>query len=83
MNGPSGISKAPIWIPAIFCAGLSLLKMFLPNGAGDPAFYSFLPMCFFFAAMVQLSLWKRIEMLEEIVRDRLTEADRGSTNESD
>ncbi len=62
-------SKRAIWIPAAFCAMLSLMKMLLPNGAGDPAFYSFLPMCFFFSAIVHLSSWKRIEILEAALRE--------------
>ena len=69
-------SKISIWIPAAFCAMLSLMKMFSPNGTGDPAFYSFLPMCFFFVALVQLSLWKRIEMLETALQEKRDVTDR-------
>ncbi|MBL4771374.1 MAG: hypothetical protein JKY61_09575 [Planctomycetes bacterium] len=64
MNKSKRIPKSVIWIPAVFCALLSLMKMFMPNGAGDPSFYSFLPMCFFFVASVHHSLWQRIETLE-------------------
>jgi len=45
------------------------MKMFLPDGSGDPVFYSFLPMCFFFVAAVHHSLLKRIETLDTALRD--------------
>lgn len=64
MKESTPVSKISIWFPAAFCAILSMMKMFSPNGTGDPAFYSFLPMCFFFVALVHRSLWKRIETLE-------------------
>ncbi len=63
--------KVLIWIPAAFCALLSLMKMFSPNDAGAPAFYSFLPMCFFFAATVHLELLERIKTLEKALGDDL------------
>ncbi|MEQ8765972.1 MAG: hypothetical protein RL885_18785 [Planctomycetota bacterium] len=59
-----------IWLPAGFCAFLSLMKLFLPGDAGGPAFFSFLPMCFFFTAAMQLSLWKRIALLESALQDK-------------
>jgi len=64
MQPLSSISKIGIWTAFAFCAVLSVMKQFLPGGTGDPAFYSFLPRCFFFVGMVQLSLWKRIDSLE-------------------
>ena len=64
MRKSTQVSKILIWAPAAFCAFLSIMKMFSPDGTGDPAFYSFLPMCFFFVATVNHSLWKRIETLE-------------------
>ena len=64
MKKPTRVSKISIWTPAAFCAMLSIMKMFLPDGSGDPVFYSFLPMCFFFVAAVHHSLWKRIETLD-------------------
>ena len=67
------ISKISIWTPAAFCAILSGMKMFMPDGTGDPAFYSFLPMCFFFVAAVHHSLWKRIETLETALRENVAQ----------
>ena len=64
MKKSKPVSKILIWTPAAFCVMLSIMKMFLPDGSGDPAFYSFLPMCFFFVAAVHHSLWKRIDTLE-------------------
>lgn len=52
-----------VWVPAAFCAFLSLGKLFLPDGA-EPAFYSFLPMCFLWVGIVQLSLWRRLDALD-------------------
>lgn len=74
------LSKTSIWFAAAFCAVLSIMKMSLPDGTGDPAFYSFLPMCFFFVATVHLSLKKRIEALETALRENLakTEGTRGA-----
>lgn len=62
--------KVLIWIPAAFCALISVMKMFSPNDAGGPAFYSFLPVCFVFAANVHLEVLKRIESLESALADR-------------
>ncbi len=57
-------SKIGIWAPTAFCVFLSIMKMFSPEGSFDPAFYSFLPICFFFVGIVHQSLWTRIESLE-------------------
>ena len=56
-----------IWAPFGFCAVLTLLKQYSSGGSGDPAYYSFLPMCFFGVAAVQLSLLKRIKTLELMI----------------
>ncbi len=69
MKQSTWITKIPIWAPAVFCAVLSAMKMFAPDDAGDPAFYSFLPACFFFVAIIQSSLWRRIEVLETALRE--------------
>ena len=53
-----------IWIPFGFAAVLAGMKLFVPGGAGDPAFFSFLPMCFFFVGATQMTLLKRIKALE-------------------
>lgn len=64
------------WIPAAFCAFLSLLALIgsISTDAKwwQPAFYAFLPMCFFFvgASMSQIhrevgELRKRLGQLEQ------------------
>ena len=57
-------SKVLVWVPVIYCALLSAMKMFAPESSGDAAFYAFLPLCFFFVAVSHLSLLKRIDELE-------------------
>jgi hypothetical protein len=45
--------KLQPWLPALFCAFLSLMALFVaPLDAAKPAFYAFLPMCFFFVGAV-------------------------------
>ena len=56
--------KFHIWCPAAFAGLLTAMKLFLPDGAGGPAYYCFLPMCFVFAASAQMMLLKRLEALE-------------------
>lgn len=56
--------KFHIWFPAAFACVLTAMKLFMPDGAGDPAYNCFLPMCFVFAASAQMMLLKRIEALE-------------------
>jgi hypothetical protein len=51
-----------IWAPFAFCVLLTIIKQ--SGGAADPAYYSFLPMCFFGVGAVQLSLLKRIKAIE-------------------
>ena len=82
MRDTAGMSRSPsklgLWMPTAFCAFLSLFKLVLPD-ASDPAFYSFLPMCFFFSGVAGLVLWKRIDLLER----RLAELEGGAaTGES-
>jgi hypothetical protein len=52
------------WLPAMFCALISLMALFMPNDTGKPAVFSFLPMCFFYAGSLFLSLNNRIKLLE-------------------
>lgn len=52
-----------VWFPAGFGGFLSLTYLLLGNAAA-PAFYAFLPMCFFFSGAVQLALWRRLDALE-------------------
>lgn len=74
MKRPTRVANLiSIWTAAAFCAMLSIMKMFMPDGSGDGAFYSFLPMCFFFVAAVQHSLWKRIETLENALRENVAQ----------
>ena len=75
MKNPTNIPKTLIWLPAAFCAVLSLMKMFFPNGAGDPAFYSCLPVCFFFVAAAHHALWKRIQLLEAALDENVAESE--------
>ena len=60
--------KILIWIPTIYCAILSGMKMFAPEGSGDAAFYAFLPMCFFFTAVSHHALLEKIDELEAGVK---------------
>lgn len=60
------------WTPAAFCAFLSALALFGVTSSGDagwwePAFYSFLPMCFFFAGSSMAMMGKEIKALKEQV----------------
>jgi hypothetical protein len=64
MNKAFWKSKILIWIPTIYCAILSGMRMFAPEDSGDAAFYAFLPMCFFFTAASHLSLLKKVDELE-------------------
>ena len=56
--------RIQIWMPFAFAALLSGMKLCTPNGAGDPAFFSFLPMCFFGVAASQSAIVKRLAALE-------------------
>jgi hypothetical protein len=52
------------WIPAAFCAFLSLLALSMQigsdTGAWKPAFYCFLPMCFVFVGGATSQMQKEI-----------------------
>lgn len=64
------------WIPAAFCAFLSAIALTMqigPDaGAWKPAFYSFLPMCFFFAGAVTFQMHREIRDLRKQVADLQT-----------
>jgi hypothetical protein len=68
------------WIPAAFCAFLSLLALSMQtgsdSGAWKPAFYSFLPMCFFFVGAVTSQMQREIREL----RKQLTELQQKQVN---
>ena len=61
------VLRVQIWVPFAFANILTLIPMlYSANGTGDAAYYPFLPLCFLFAATTQLSLLKRIRVLEEV-----------------
>jgi hypothetical protein len=61
------------WVPAAFCAILSLMPLFAgssyDNGWWRPAFYAFLPMCFFFVGTVLSKMQKEIGGLRQQVAE--------------
>ena len=59
----STLMSVGAWIPFVFCAFLTLLKLTMGSSA-DPAYFSFMPMCFFFVASAQVAAHKRIGELE-------------------
>lgn len=66
------------WVPAGFCAFLSLVALFAITRDAQwwrPAFFSFLPMCFFFAGSVTFQLHREVREL----RQRVTELERSVT----
>ena len=65
------------WLPAIFCAFLSLMALFGPSVVGTSGwqitFLSFLPMCFFFVAIVTSSMERKLlELQRELAELRPT-----------
>ncbi len=59
----------PLLVPAIFCGFISFMALFMGENA-KPAFFSFLPMCFFFAAMPLIAMNKRIADLEAKLKEQ-------------
>lgn len=61
------------WIPAVFCAFLSVIALSMQIGsdswAWKPAFFCFLPMCFFFVGAATSQMQREIREL----RKQLTE----------
>jgi len=61
------------WIPAAFCAFLSLMALVMQSdsstGAWQPAFFSFLPMCFFFVGANTSAMQREIQELRKQVND--------------
>ncbi len=60
-----------LWVPFWFMAFLCAISLFVPLlmgatdiGVSGPAFYCFLPMAFYFMAMIHRSLSERIGRLE-------------------
>ena len=65
--------KVSPWIPAIFCAFLSLLALIMQlgsdSGAWKPAFFCFLPMCFFFVGTATSRMQGEIRDLRKQVAE--------------
>jgi len=62
------------WIPAVFCAFISLIALFASVRSPDsgwwrPAFFAFLPMCFFFVGSATTQMHRELREL----RQRITE----------
>jgi hypothetical protein len=61
------------WIPAAFCAFLSLLALSMQigsdSGAWKPAFFCFLPMCFFFVGGTTSQMQREIRELRRQLTD--------------
>ena len=59
------------WVPAAFCAFLSGFAIIWPNAEWwRPAFFAFLPMCFFFVGNVTFQMHRELQTL----RTQLAEA---------
>ncbi len=61
------------WVPAIFCAILSYMALYMQmssdSGAWKPAFYCFLPMCFFGVGQTTLRMQHEISELRKQVAE--------------
>lgn len=61
------------WMPAAFCAFLSLMALALQtvsdSRAWQPAFFSFLPMCFFFVGATTSHMQREIQELRKQLTD--------------
>jgi hypothetical protein len=57
------------WMPAAFCAFISLLALSMQIGsdswAWKPMFYCFLPMCFFFVGGTMVDMQREIRELSQ------------------
>ena len=57
------------WVPAVFCAFLSLTALAVQIRANTSvltaAFFCFLPMCFFFAGVVTASMHRELRQLQD------------------
>ena len=65
--------KTSHWIPAAFCAFLSLTALFASTGSDAgwwrPAFFAFLPMCFFFVGATTSGMQREIRDLQTQVAE--------------
>jgi predicted membrane metal-binding protein len=61
------------WLPALFCAFLSVLALWLWAASGTdrwtPVFFAFLPMCFLFSGMATSSMNRQILDLQKELAD--------------
>ena len=69
------------WIPAAFCAFISFMALFASGSSADsgwwrPAFFSFLPMCFFFVGSATTQMYR--ELCE--LRRRIAELEQRSSS---
>jgi hypothetical protein len=69
------------WIPAGFCAFISLIALFASVRSPDsgwwrPAFFAFLPMCFFFVGSATTQMHRELREL----RQRITELEQKSAS---
>ena len=60
------------WMPALFCAFLSIMALTsqiggTDNGSWKPAYYCFLPMCFFFMGNLTWQMSREIKDLRQQV----------------
>ena len=55
------------WTPAAFCAFISFAALFAPSGSDwwRPAFFAFLPMCFFFVGAATSQMQREIRELRK------------------
>ena len=76
------------WLPAIFCASLSLITivaniagLFMTGstGAGEMTFYGFMPMCFFFVGVYLTQLKKKNQELVRRIDELAAKTDVVST----
>lgn len=57
--------KYTIWTPFAYSVLLSLLQLFSGNNGATPAFYTGLPLCFFFISALQMTLFHKLTVLNK------------------
>ena len=57
------------WMPATFCAFLSLMALFGPEAGRNAVFYSFLPICLLFAGFAAVQLRGEVSRLRRQLED--------------
>jgi hypothetical protein len=69
--------KVAPWLPAVFCAFLSIMALFFSTGivgkalteSWRPAFFAFLPMCFYFVGANIYGMNREIRELRQKLAD--------------